>query len=79
MRKKAKFKDFSSENKLILSFLYGSTALMAVMMAYTIKYDKENVGRFLFGTGVMASGSVFTHVHAKREAHSRLQKGKERD
>ena len=52
---------------------------MAVMTAYTFKYDRERRGLFLIGTGIMSSGAITSHVLAKKEARKRLCEEKKRD
>ncbi len=78
-KEKVRFKDFSPDNKMLVSFFYGAVALMAVMTGYNFKYSKDGGGLFLIGTGAMTAGAVTSHVLAKKEARERLRKEKERN
>lgn len=78
-KRKVGFRDFSPDNKVMVSFFYGALALMAVMTAYTFKYDRERRGLFLIGTGIMSGGAITSHVLAKKEARKRLCEEKKRD
>ena len=78
-KRKVGFRDFSPDNKVMLSFFYGALALMTVMTAYTFKYDREGHRLFLIGTGIMSGGAITSHVLAKKEACGRLHEAKERN